>query len=140
MQTHWAYVYKDDVENVWPSVSGLMDRGLKRGMGDSLGDTEIFDRLIEGTLEMWALIDGDDKVLGGMVLERAQRANGPVITVMMYAGEGSDEARDTGSELLREYADKIGAYTVEAFVRPGLVPRLKNSGWRRKAIVMELER
>lgn len=122
---------------VWEDLLPMIERGLQRGQADGTTAEHMLFRIIDGTYKLWAgLIDG--KVVAGVVLSVREHDVGRKVFVHMLAGERMPEWADELQRLLLDFAGLVGAKCIEASCRPGLAKFLRGTGWRRKAIVMEL--
>jgi hypothetical protein len=130
-------VLPEQLPEVWPQVQPMVRRGLKRGAGDSTSEAEILSGIARGSMELWAVHDGPD-VLAVIVLQVQRREVGPAIFVHLMAGHDPATWSETVQGLLLDYQALVGAYTIEALARPGLAKRLKERGWKQKAITMEI--
>lgn len=79
----------------------------------------------------------DEKVVGGGILSVQQMPRGKKIFIEMLAGERLDEWLEEIERLVKEYATEIGATTIEASCRPGLVKKLTR--WQPVATLMRLK-
>jgi hypothetical protein len=121
---------------VWPQIRPMVRRGLARGSGDSTSEAEILRRLENGEAELWAVHDGP-KIIAVLAVEILQRERGKALFVLLIAGREFHAWSAQVQRLLCDYRDLIGAYTIEASVRPGLTKWLGALGWKPKATVME---
>jgi len=133
----WQYVEPDEVLRAWQEIGPGIRRGLDRGCGDSLDEEMVVGRLLGGSFQLWVRVEEDGKISGSIILYVVQREKGKAIEVIMTSGKWWNDGLAMAA--LKDYAAQIGAYTIEAIIRNGLVSRLKSEGWRQKAVVMDVE-
>jgi hypothetical protein len=133
----WLYVEPEFTPMAWEHVAPGIRRGLARGCGDSMTEEWLLGRLLAGDIQLWARSEDDGSITGSIIIAVVERDKGKAIEVLMTTGDWWKEG--VAMNKLREYAAEIGAYTVEAIVRNGVVGRLTAEGWRQKAVVMDLE-
>jgi hypothetical protein len=78
-------------------------------------------------------------VVAAIVLNVVHRLRGLVLVVVMAAGKDFRQWGRMVIELIRDYAQLIGAVAVEATVRRGMEKWLSELGWHRKAVIMGLD-
>lgn len=115
----------------------MVRKGLKHGAGDSITEDEILHGLMTGRMQLWAVHKGEE-VIAGLVLQTIERECGRALFIVVMAGRDFAEWSPKVNGLLQDYADLLGAYTIEAMCREGIAKWLKALGWKRKAIKMEL--
>lgn len=133
-------VRPDQLRQVWPWLQPQIWRGLERGAGDTLTEGMLYNGVMTGHLDLWAIHRGNE-ILAGIFLRIDERAKGKALVVLdVVAGSGHDFASYTGDILtrLREYGDMIGAYTIESYSRLGAARILSRFGCKPKAMIMEL--
>ena len=131
-------VEPQSIDAVWPQIAPMVRRGLKHGAGDSITEEQILHALYAGQMELWAIHNGEE-IIAGLVLQIIQRSKGPALIVIFQAGRDFALWSERVNGLIRDYADLIGAYTVEAVCRKGAAKWLEDLGWKRKAITMAME-
>lgn len=117
----------------------MVRRGLAHGEGDGTTAEHIRGRILNGDLILWAAHDGPE-VTAAIVLDVMKHPAKTTLFVVLIAGSRFAEWAPQVQALLRDYADIIGADTIEASVRDGLTRWLDRMGWRRKAVIMEMKR
>jgi len=127
-----------NLDFVWREVAPMVERGLRHGAGDSTSPAELRAAIATGKMELWAVADGGD-IVAIVVLRVVSRVKGVALLVSLVAGRDFDSWGQMISDLVADYAELIGAYTVEATARKGMAKWLAQMGWRQKAIVMELD-
>lgn len=130
-------VYPDALEFVWPQIEPKVLKSLEHGAGDSLSIEKIKTAILSGDMELWAVHEDRD-VSAGIILQALQRDKGIALYVVLVAGEGWTKSASQVNQKLKEYAQEIGAYTVEATCRKGMARWLEELGWKEKAILMEM--
>lgn len=134
---HIVEVHPKAFKEVWPQVRDLVLRALKHGAGDTLTEGELIRGLTHGSMQMWAVQQGDGPVTAAMIWQVENHERGKVVQVLAMVGAGYRDYAPEMQRLLMEYAILIGAYTIEASVRDAAVPIVRALGWRRKATLME---
>lgn len=135
---HVSHVTPNLLVHVWPQVTTMVQRGLRHGAGDSTSEQEIYAAIAEGHMEMWAVHRGAE-VTAVIVLEIVKRPSGVILKVVLIAGSLFSAWSKQVQALIEDYAELIGAYTIEAVVRDGMRKWLEPLGWKRKATIMELK-
>lgn len=126
-----------DLLSVWGRLLPQIRRGLKRGMGDTMSERRLFSQVAHGDVDLWALHRGSD-VFAGIFLQTVERERGKALIILNVVGSGFRENAEEMLKRFREYADMIGAYTIESYSRLGAARHLMRLGCKPKAIVMEL--
>lgn len=126
------------LEHVWPQIEPAVVRGLRHGAGDSTSADEIFGAIANGSMLLWVVHDGSD-IIAAIVLQVVKRESGLALVVVLVAGRDFWKWADRVQQLILEYAELIGAYTIEAVARDGMAKWLRQLGWRKKATIMELD-
>lgn len=116
----------------------MVRKGLKHGAGDTVTENEIVRALLHGEMEMWAVHDGT-AIIAGIVLQVVRRERGTALIVVLIAGRSFSSWAPCVQQLIKDYANLIGAYTIEAVCREGMAKLLYGMGWKRKATTMRLE-
>lgn len=128
----------EQVDFVWSQVEPMVKRGLAHGMGDSTTSEHIKAAIQRGESILWAVHQESD-VIAIVVIEVVRYPAKTTLLAALIAGSRFAEWAPMVQELLRDYADLIGADTIETSVRDGLTKWLAPMGWKRKATIMELE-
>ena len=131
----WMYVEPYMVAKVWEKIAPSIRRGLRVSCGDTLTEEVLVQRLEEGKTQLWVRVEDDGRLTASIILKLERRPKGLAIAVLMLGGKWWNDG--LAMKALREYAAKIGAYTIEGIARNALVDKLKACGWRQKAVVME---
>ena len=133
----WCNVEPRLVRDLWPQVQGHIRRGMKRGYGETFTEEGTLKALEDGRMQMLGLQDDDAKMIGSIILGLETRDKGPVLMVLMVAGKWIDEEAAKAQEIIVDHAQSLGAYKIETISRLGNEKRLKDMGWKSKAVVME---
>ena len=128
----------DLVPAVWTKLLPQIERALAHGDGDSTTPGHMLDAVLKGRMQLWAVHEGEEIIAGLIVSARTYTAKTTVV-INLLAGRDMDGWADRIEQLLRDLRDLIGADTIEASCRAGLARRLGKRGWKRKAVIMELE-
>lgn len=126
------------VDYVWSSQIDMIEKAMTKGIAD-WGTTDwVLDRIKNELSLLWAIHRGEE-IIGVIVTSVESNDLMTKMFVQLLAGENMHEWNwDVNQQVLRKYADYVGADCVEAACRPGLAKFLKNKGWSQKAIIMEL--
>lgn len=124
------------VETIWPQVADAVARALRTGQGDATTIEDVKRSAKQGDSVIWAAHEGDT-VKGIVAFSILQNAANRVLFVEMLAGVDLPSWIDDMERLLADCRDLIGADTIEASCRDGMVRILGRRGWRRKATIME---
>ena len=133
--------HPDDMLLIWPQIQPLIQRCLKKGLGETLTEPGLWAGVMTGGIDLWVVSEGVE-VKAGLFLQTVRRERGKALIILAAVANERGKAVEHTKELLpliREYADMIGAYTVEACARLGTARILKRLGCKPKAIVMELK-
>ena len=133
----WQYVTAEGTPLAWEHIADGVRKGLERGCGDSMTEAWLRKVLQSGDAQLWVRVEDDSSITGSIILAVVDREKGKAIEVLMTTGDWWKDSM--AMDKLKAYAQQIGAYTVEAIVRNGVVGRLTAEGWRQKAVVMDLE-
>lgn len=120
---------------VWGRLRPQILRALDEGAGQHYSEEYYYDKVNSGNMQMWAY--HDDELVAAGIISVNDMPKGKVIFVELLAGERLSEWLGLVEPLLQEYAVQIGATTIEASCRPGLVKKLEH--WRPVATLMRLE-
>lgn len=132
----------EQADYVWLSQLPAIEKALARGPGQPPGSLEMLQNIKMGKHSLWAMHD-DDEILAVIVLSVfGHGTDNKKLFIELLAGTGIKGLMDDQLEqLLIDCRDIIGAKSVETFCRPGLAEYMarRKTGWRKKAIVMELK-
>lgn len=84
---------------------------------------------------MWVI--HDEYVRACVIVSVKEYPNKKTVFVELTAGKDLDVWIEELESTLRDYKEHVGAQTIEACMRTGLMKRLNN--WRTKAILAELQ-
>lgn len=130
-------VLPETAVQAWPAVEPLISSALRRGQGDESAPEHVLARVIKGESQMWVVVEGDE-VVATTVLTVLDAPNTRKLSVDILAGVGMPRWVDRLEELIVRFMRTVNATCIEASCRPGLAARLKQRGWRQKAVIMEL--
>lgn len=125
---------------VWLKLAPQIRRGLKKGAGDTLSERWLYEGVMSGALDLW-VVHREDDILGGMFLSIVERERGKALVVLNTVAGSGHGLQAYAAEMLprlREYAEMVGAYTIESVSRPGAARLLSRLGCKPKAVIMEL--
>lgn len=132
-----SYVDKDAIDDIWPRLLPMIERGLSHGQGDSMHASEMLPDLMSGLSQLWVAHDGPT-LYGGVVLS-VQGTRKKKVWIEMLAGRDLPSWIDDIQSALAEFSRIVGAEYLEASCRPGLAKKLARHGWREQAKIMRLK-
>ena len=132
-----SYVEPEHIDFVWRQLEPMIQRGLKRGAGDSVTSESLRESVKSGDRILLAVHEGTD-VTAGVLFEVQQHPAKKILFVIMVAGRDFDSWAQQAKEMMLALKDEYGADSVQATVRDGFVPVLKRYGWKKKATLMEM--
>ena len=130
-------VSKDMIPRVWSALAPEIEKAMSSGQGDECTPETIAASLGAGLSEMWAI--HDQTRLMGCVVIAIEQSSTRKVWVDLLAGFEMDTWVGKLEEVLKAYAEQVGASCVEASCRPGLARNLEKRGWRKKAVIMEIK-
>lgn len=113
----------------------MIDKALASG---STTSRHMLAQVMNKTAQFWAVHEGAE-VLAGVVISIKTLPMKTVVFVEMIAGRDMDRWAGRVEQLLLEFRDLVGADAITASCRVGLAHRLGKRGWKRNAVVMELQ-
>lgn len=122
---------------VWPSIVDMVERGLRKGQGDSTTSKTLLYQVLIGEYQLWIVHEGED-IYAGIILSVTQHVTGRKVFIHMLAGHSMSIWVDRLEALLKDFMGATGSMCIEASCRHGLAKQLKDRGWREKAVIMEL--
>ena len=131
-----SQVYPNQLEAVWPVLEPMVKRGLSHGQGDAISPGYILNALIANDMLLWVYHEGED-IKAGMILEVSQFPQKRVVFVVLLIGRNMEEWVDEMESTLFTFQKLIDADCIEASCRDGLVKKLMERGWKRKATILE---
>jgi len=132
-----SHVPSQDVDFVWDQIEEHVKRGLRHAAGDSLTSDYLRESIRLDRKLLWVVHDKEE-VVAAIVLEIVRRPAKNTLYVVLAAGRDFHLWVDQVNNLLRDFAAIIGVDSIEASTRIGMAKWLKEAGWNRKAILMEL--
>lgn len=129
-----SIVTPETLDYVWSKLQKKIQVALSIGAGSHFTEAYYYNQVKHGTMQMWVFHDPD--VIAGGILSVNEYPAGKVLFIELMAGEQLDRWLEIVEPLLKEYAAQIGASTIEALCRPGLVKKLTR--WRSAATLMRL--
>ncbi len=134
----FSYVPPDEIDLVWAQLVPMIERGLRRGAGDSLTVESIKQSVESGDCILLAVHDGLD-VAAAIIFEIQQHAAKKILCVVMVAGRDFDSWAQEAKEMMLALKTEYGADAIRSTVREGFVKKLIGYGWTKKATLMELK-
>jgi hypothetical protein len=129
-----SIVTPESLDYVWHKLRPKIELALSTGAGSNFTESYYYNQVNSGIMQMWVFHDPD--VIAAGILSVNEYPAGKVLFIELLAGEQLDRWLDLVEPLLKEYAVQIGASTIEALCRPGLVKKLTR--WRSVATLMRL--
>lgn len=129
-------VTPESLDLVWAALRPKILKALSVGAGTNQTEEHYKGSIKSGSMQMWAVHEGE-KVIGGGILSLNEMPRGKVVFIEMLAGERMNEWLDEIESLVKRYATEVGATTIEASCRPGLVKKLTR--WQPIATLMRLK-
>lgn len=129
-----SIVTPESLDYVWHKLKPKIESALSTGAGRHFTESYYYNQVNSGTMQMWVFHDPD--VIAAGILSVNEYPAGKVLFIELLAGEQLDRWLELVEPLLKEYAVQIGASTIEALCRPGLVKKLTR--WRSVATLMRL--
>lgn len=130
-----SIVTPETLPSVWSNLRPKILRALQQGAGQHYTEDYYYKNVNSGIMQMWVF--HEESIIAGGILSVNEYPNNKTIVIELLAGERIDKWLDSVEPLLEEYAAQIGATTIEAFCRPGLVKKLTK--WRPIATLMRLD-
>lgn len=122
--------------DVWPRVSGMIQRALDRSTSERDALPVVLDRLMGGQLQLWVVFDGDD-ILSAATTYVSQRLTYSVFVISSCGGIRMGEWLERGIGILERCARDLGCKEMVLYGRKGWGRAL---GWMpgRTSFVKEL--
>jgi len=124
------------IDDVWPHVLPMVERGLRHGEGDTITSEHVRQSILAGEMHAWAVRDAEG-IAAVLIFRVRMDAAGRSLFVVMLAGRDMSEWIDELEEMLMDYRDIIGARCIRASCRLGLARKLAERGWAKKSVIME---
>src|SRR5688500_18778658 len=116
----------ESMDIVWQSVRPMIKKALRTGAGHHMTEQHYYDSVKDGSMFMWVYHEGSEIIAAGIFSIQQYPAH-KTLFVELCAGKDLLSWLDKVEPLLKEYRDLIGATTIEASCRPGLVKKLTKS-------------
>lgn len=110
----------------WDAIKGHVEEALKHANGE-LEAQDVYAYLMNE--RMFLFIAQRKTIIGASTCEVVQYARKKAIRVVTLGGEDFEHWRQPLQQALIDWAGKIGADGIEAYVRKGLVPQLEGLGY-----------
>lgn len=121
----------DVIDMVWVQLQEPIRRALRHGAGSRTNEQKLRSKLKLGQAHMWVVHEAD-RLLGAVVVSVCSYPVRQVVCVDLVAGVEADRWQSMVEDLLADFRDLIGADSVEAYCRKGLVKKLSGD---RKSVV-----
>lgn len=130
-----SLVTQESLPEVWHKLRPQILKALDSGMGSHYTEAHYYQSVFSGKMTMWAFHEADIVAIG--IISVSEHPKDKSVFIELLAGSRLNDWIGLVEPLLEEYARQVGATTIEASCRPGLIKRLKN--WRPVAVLMRLE-
>lgn len=121
--------------DTWPAVYAVLEAAMGRA-----GYTAhtLIDDLLAGRAQLWVLRERGDPIAAA-VSELETTANGLFVNGRLLAGQGMAGWLDDALHCVESHARRVKAKGIRITGRNGWERVLEGRGWKRAAVVMELE-
>jgi len=129
-------VKPETIQSIWGQVQPMIERALKHAQGDTTSTDDIYEDIVSGDMKLWVVHDNMDvnAVIG---FEIKQYPKLRVMFINFISGKNMAEWIDDAEKLLFDYRDLTGCDAIQSSSRPGMVKKLVERGWKKKATIME---
>lgn len=124
------------INDVWPALLPMVERGLRHGEGDTITADFIRQSVLAGEMHAWT-VRNTEGIAAVLIFRVRVDAGGRSLFVVMLAGRDMPAWIDELEEILMDYRDIVGARCIRASCRLGLAKKLAERGWTRKSVIME---
>lgn len=132
-------VPREEIGNIWPIVSPMLDKAVKRGRG-RFHIVDVLTALLEGKQSLWIAFDKDKTILAALTLSINQYTDGMLVARIEYmGGQQRDEWIKELWDMCARYSREQGCKMLETTTRPGIGKYLSSWGVRQSAVVYELD-
>lgn len=139
MTTLITAVPKEHIANVWQSVSGDLDKAIKRTHG-RFHNVDILTSLMEGSASLWLALRDGKEIIGSLVYVITEYPGGVIAGRIDYiAGRDRDDWFDEMWNAVCDYGRAQGCTTIEMVARPGTAAYVDKWGGKRVGILMEYD-
>lgn len=115
------------IPSYWDFVRRYVEEALEHANGELTAE-DVHQCLLNET--MFLFIAQNPRICGAATCEVVQYARKKAIRVVTVAGDRFDDWRAPLQAQLIDWAERIKADSIEAYVRKGLVSQLENLGYR----------
>lgn len=122
------------IDIVWPSVSCILERAVRRCKDDTMEN--VFDECKRDDAQLWIVLDGKWKIVGAFVTEVLQGPARRVIEIRYLSGIGFNRWVSLISEVFL-WGKLANCDTIRFKGRRGWERFWRGSGWHVTAIEME---
>ncbi len=117
----------------WEFVRQYVDPALKFANGE-LTSEDIYNYLISGHMRLFVI--RNPLICGAATCEVVQYVRKKAVRVVTLGGENFDAWSETLNNAMLDWASKVGADGIEAYVRKGLVKKLEKLGYHQTYVGM----
>lgn len=141
--TRLSFLQPSEVEDYFEKVRGLIEEGITsitaKGHVVKYNADYIKHCAMDGDM-LIAYTESGDEVIMVAALEMKNYANYRSLFIRLIAGEGLAEAYDEWFAMIRDFAEWVGADSIEAACVPGLARILRaNYGFVRECEIVRLD-
>lgn len=131
-----SQVMPDELPLVWRYLEKQIMSGLSRGQGDECYPEKMYEGVLDGTSQMWAM--HDETELDAVIILSVEDSATRKVWVDLLAGDNLTKWADELESTLVDFKKSVGASCIEASCRSGLAKFLRKRGWKKKATIMSL--
>jgi hypothetical protein len=131
---------REHIPREWPRVEPLLKMATDT-RGGQYHPFDIFDKLIDGELQLWGIFNEERELLAVLTTRVFQYRNSRALSIDWVGGSQMKSWLPAVIERLKDFAKTNGCKTLEGRGRSGWLRALKKHGWETDyvAIKMELE-
>jgi hypothetical protein len=117
------------IEKVWPLAEPYVKRGLEHSYGE-VSHLDLKRQCLERDGQLWVAYKKSGRIVGAGTTEIVQYPQMKVCRIITLAGSEFDEWMEMSHQIIEAWALEQGCDGIEAFVRRGFVPKLKDIGYQ----------
>lgn len=123
------------VADIWRFAEPFVKRALDHTFGE-LSHEDVRMMCLTRDMQLWMISREDKRIVGAGT---TQIINYPQVTacrIVMLAGAEFDVWREEAHAIIEAWAREKGCQCIEAYVRKGFIPKLKDMGYRHRYSVL----
>lgn len=129
---------REHIPREWPRVEPLLKRATDTRDGQ-YHPFDIFDKLIDGELQLWGIFDDERELLATFTTRVCQYRNSRALSMDWVGGSQMKTWLPEVMERLKDFARSHGCTSLEGRGRSGWVRALKKYGWEPDYIAVKME-